>query len=94
MLVAAAVVVSACAIGPGAPVSVVLITLDTARADRLSPYGFGDATMPALDRLARDGVVFDQAATVAPLTLPAHTSLLTGLLPPRHGVRENAERDR
>jgi arylsulfatase A-like enzyme len=46
--------------------------------------------MPTLDRLAREGVVFDQATTVAPLTLPAHTSLLTGLLPPRHGVRDNA----
>jgi glucan phosphoethanolaminetransferase (alkaline phosphatase superfamily) len=90
MLVAAAVLAGACAIAPRTPVGVVLITLDTARADRLSPYGFGDATMPALDRLAREGVVFDQATTVAPLTLPAHTSLLTGLLPPRHSVRENA----
>ena len=89
-LVAAAIVASACSFGPHAPRSVLLITLDTTRADRLPPYGFGDATMPALDRLAREGVVFDQATTVAPLTLPAHTSLLTGLLPPRHGVRENA----
>ena len=89
-LVTAALIVGACAIGPRAPRGVVLITLDTARADRLSPYGFGGAAMPALDRLAGSGVVFDQAATVAPLTLPAHTSLLTGLLPPHHGVRENA----
>jgi choline-sulfatase len=90
LLVAVAVVGSACAIGPRAPVGVVLITLDTTRADRLSPYGFGNARMPALDRLAREGVVFDQATTVAPLTLPAHTSLLTGLLPPHHRVRDNA----
>ena len=75
---------------PREPVGLVLIALDTARADRLSPYGLGDVAMPALERLAREGVVFDQATTVAPLTLPAHTSLLTGLLPPRHGVRENA----
>jgi choline-sulfatase len=72
------------------PVGVVIITLDTTRADRLSIYGLMDASMPALERLAREGVVFDQATTVAPLTLPAHTSLFTGLLPPRHGVRDNA----
>jgi len=72
------------------PIGVVIITLDTTRADRLSIYGLMDASMPALERLAREGVVFDQATTVAPLTLPAHTSLFTGLLPPRHGVRDNA----
>lgn len=73
------------------PVGIVLITLDTTRADRLSPYGLMDAAMPALDRLAREGAVFDQAISVAPLTLPAHTSLLTGLLPPAHGVRDNVD---
>ena len=90
LLLAAATLTYSCAIGPRAPTGVVLITLDTTRADRLSSYGFDDATMPALDRLAREGVVFDQATTVAPLTLPAHTTLLTGLLPPHHGVRENS----
>jgi len=45
--------------------------------------------MPALDRLARESIVFDQAVTVAPVTLPSHASLLTGLYPPRHGVRDN-----
>lgn len=45
--------------------------------------------MPALDRLARESIVFDQAISVGPLTLPAHASLLTGLYPPRHGVRDN-----
>lgn len=73
------------------PVGVVVITLDTTRADRLSPYGFTDVSMPHLERLAREGVVFDQATTVAPLTLTAHTSLFTGLLPPNHGVRDNAD---
>src|SRR5574339_241765 len=76
---------------PLQPANVLLITLDTTRADRLTPYGFMDARMPALERLAREGVVFDQATTVAPLTLPAHCSLFTGLLPPRHGVRDNAD---
>lgn len=70
---------------------VVLITLDTTRADRLTPYGLMDAVMPGLDRLAREGVLFQQAASVAPLTLPAHTSIMTGLLPPRHGVRDNVD---
>jgi choline-sulfatase len=74
------------------PIGVVLITLDTTRADRLSPYGFMDVTMPGLERLAREGVLFHRATSVAPLTLPAHASILTGLLPPRHGVRDNADR--
>ena len=73
------------------PTGVVVITLDTTRADRLSPYGFMNVSLPALERLAREGVVFDAATSVAPLTLPAHTSLFTGLLPPRHGVRDNAD---
>jgi arylsulfatase A-like enzyme len=70
---------------------VVIITLDTTRADRLAAYGFMSGSTPAIDRLARSGVVFEQAMTTAPLTLPAHTSLFTGLLPPRHGVRDNAD---
>lgn len=73
------------------PTGVVVITLDTTRADRLSPYGFMNVSLPALERLAREGVVFDAATSVAPLTLPAHTSLFTGLFPPRHGVRDNAD---
>ena len=71
--------------------AVVLITLDTTRADRLPPYGLMDVATPGLDRLAREGVLFQQALSVAPLTLPAHTSLLTGILPPGHGVRDNAD---
>ncbi len=73
------------------PIGVVLITLDTTRADRLSPYGLMDVSMPHLERLAREGVVFDQASSVAPLTLPAHCSIFTGLFPPAHGVRDNAD---
>ena len=73
------------------PVGVVIITLDTVRADRLSVYGAMDAPVPHLERLAQEGIVFDQATSVAPLTLPAHCSLLTGLFPPSHGVRDNAD---
>ena len=66
-----------------APLGVVIVTLDTTRADRLSAYGYMDAVMPHLDRLAREGIVFDRATSVAPLTLPAHCSLFTGLFPRR-----------
>ena len=75
---------------PDLPRNVVVVTLDTTRADRLSPYGFMDLAMPAFDRLAREGVVFDRATSVAPLTLPAHASVFTGLFPPAHGVHDNA----
>ena len=71
--------------------NVVVLTLDTTRADRLSPYGFADISLPHLERLAREGVLFEQASTTVPLTLPAHASLFTGLLPPEHGVRDNAD---
>src|SRR5262245_56767069 len=75
---------------PGTPRAIVIVTLDTVRADRLPAYGFQSVETPALDRLAREGVVFENASTVAPLTLTAHTSLFTGVYPPRHGVRDNA----
>jgi len=69
--------------------NVVLITLDTTRADHLGCYGNANARTPALDALARRGVLFAQAATPVPLTLPAHASMMTGLYPTFHGVRLN-----
>jgi len=75
--------------GQAADWNVVLITLDTTRADRLGPYGFAGAATANIDQLARDGVVFEQAESAAPLTLPAHTTIFTGRLPPQHGVRDN-----
>ena len=69
--------------------SVVLITLDTTRADHLGCYGGARAETPHLDALARSGVRFEQALSPVPLTLPAHVSLLTGLVPRHHGVRDN-----
>src|SRR5437762_1814885 len=69
--------------------NVVLITLDTTRADRIGAYGFTGIETPNLDRLAREGVLFENATSAAPLTLPAHSSLLTGKLPPQHRVRDN-----
>ena len=74
------------------PSNVILITLDTTRADHLPPYGSTAADMPAIDHLAREGVVFDDAMTAAPLTLPAHSSVLTGRNPTAHGVRDNVDR--
>ena len=74
------------------PVSVLLITLDTTRADRLGCYGADRATTPNLDGLARRGVRFDEAISPAPLTLPSHASLMTGMVPRRHGVRNNGVR--
>ncbi len=70
-------------------VSVLLVTLDTTRADRLGCYGYASAGTPHLDALAARGVRFDRAYTVAPITLPAHTSILTGTTPLYHGVRDN-----
>jgi arylsulfatase A-like enzyme len=74
------------------PTGLVIVTLDTTRADRLPAYGFSGIATPALDGLAARGAVFDEAMSVAPLTLPAHTSLFTGLYPPNHGVRDNTDR--
>ncbi|MGH9173378.1 MAG: sulfatase-like hydrolase/transferase, partial [Vicinamibacterales bacterium] len=71
------------------PPSVLLVSVDTLRADRLGSYGYKAASTPVLDRLAARGLRFAQAATVAPLTLPAHASLLSGTFPTFHGVRDN-----
>lgn len=69
--------------------NLVVITLDTTRADRIGAYGRVNAGTPNLDALAADGVMFDHASTAAPITLPAHASLFTGRFPPQHGVRDN-----
>jgi arylsulfatase A-like enzyme len=71
------------------PLSAVLLTLDTTNRDALGCYGQPLPLTPELDHLARAGLVFDEARSVAPLTLPAHASMLTGLVPLRHGVRDN-----
>jgi arylsulfatase A-like enzyme/Tfp pilus assembly protein PilF len=73
-----------------APPPVILISIDTLRSDHLPPYGYRDIATPAIDQLARDGIVFERAFSHVPLTLPSHTSIFTGLLPAHHGVRDNA----
>jgi arylsulfatase A-like enzyme len=74
-------------LAPGTPV--VLVTIDTLRADHLPAYGYRAVATPHLDALAREGVLFENAWTPSPLTLPAHASLLTGRLPEEHGLRNN-----
>jgi len=73
----------------GGPLHLLLITLDTARADRFSYAGPSPVETPAVDTLAAEGTAFLQAVSPVPVTLPAHVSILTGLLPPAHGVRNN-----
>jgi arylsulfatase A-like enzyme/Tfp pilus assembly protein PilF len=79
---------------PAAPVSkpgldVLLVTLDTTRADRLGCYGYSSAKTRHLDRLAAEGTRFETVIAPAPITLPSHSSILTGLYPFEHGVRNN-----
>ena len=68
---------------------IVFISIDTLRADRLPVYGSTRTKTPQIDRLAADGVVFENAYSHSPQTLPSHTSILTGQLPFEHGVRDN-----
>ena len=88
----------ACADGPEpvAPIpavdrpDILLITIDTLRADRVGAYGDALAATPNLDKLAAGGALFREAHSVTPLTLPSHASILTGLYPVHHGLRDNA----
>ena len=72
---------------PGAPV--ILISIDTLRADHLPAYGYSKVETPNIDALRRDSILFENAYSHCPLTLPSHLSMLTGLLPAEHGVRTN-----
>ncbi|MFT5048974.1 MAG: arylsulfatase A-like enzyme/tetratricopeptide (TPR) repeat protein [Chlamydiales bacterium] len=69
--------------------NLLLVTLDTTRADRLGCYGNGSIKTPTLDRLACEGLVFSDVTAVAPETLPSHASLMTGLYPVHHGAHSN-----
>lgn len=77
------------ACGRPAPRAILLVTFDTTRPDHLGAYGYRLADTPAFDALAQAGARFAAAGSTAPITLPSHTSMLTGLLPPAHGVRDN-----
>jgi len=95
MLVAAAVAAVLIALGyflvsgTGREPNVLLITVDTLRADRLGCYGCADIKTPNMDRLAAEGVRFPLAVCSAPLTTPSHATILTGVYPTRHRIRDN-----
>ncbi|HXW04822.1 MAG TPA: sulfatase-like hydrolase/transferase [Vicinamibacterales bacterium] len=72
--------------------SVLLITVDTLRADRVGAYGYGRARTPVMDSLAARGARFTHAFAPAPITLTSHASLMTGRYPPGHGARHNGMR--
>src|SRR5687768_15297206 len=74
---------------PNAGGPIILISIDTLRADRLSAYGYTKIRTPNIDALAADGVLFENAYAHSPQTLPSHTSMLSGRLPFEHGVRDN-----
>lgn len=92
LVVLAAIIAWAALRGATDHPNLILITLDTTRADRIGAYGWKSARTPELDRLAAGGVRFDSAFTVAPLTLPAHVAIMTGLQPFYSGVRDNCFR--
>jgi arylsulfatase A-like enzyme/Flp pilus assembly protein TadD len=77
---------------PAPGTNVLLITLDTTRADRLGAYGHAGADTPHIDALAAGGARFERAYAHVPLTLPTHASLLTGTFPPEHGIHDNGRR--
>jgi len=88
----AGLLLTGCAGGGLAPADrpdVVLVTLDTMRADRLGSYGYPLARTETLDHLAARGRRFDRAYAVVPLTMPSHASIFTGTYPAHHGVRDN-----
>ncbi len=69
--------------------NILLVTFDTTRADRLGAYGYQHGLTAAFDEFAQRGVIFEQAYAPAPITLPSHATMLTGLYPPEHGLRVN-----
>jgi arylsulfatase A-like enzyme len=89
LALAAAAGLLSCGGSVGDVTRVVLVTLDTTRADRIGCYGAQDAATPNLDRLAREGVLFEQAGSPVACTLPSHTTMFTGLYPPATGVHYN-----
>ena len=102
LLLCAAVGVVGCSVGcggaraPAPPVAppehVIIVTIDTLRADRLGCYGNDHVATPNIDRLAREGATAPEATVPAPITRPSHISIFTGLDPAQHGIRDNISR--
>ena len=80
-----------CRAAPAKPTArnLLLITIDTLRADHVGAYGYARARTATLDGIAANGALFERAYTAAPITLPSHATLLTGRYPPGHGARDN-----
>src|SRR5262245_34024898 len=72
--------------------NLLLVTIDTLRADRVGAYGYKAARTPAIDALAARGARFDAAFSSAPITLTSHATIMTGRYPPGHGARHNGMR--
>ena len=94
-LIGLCVLISASAAASPVPAStplpdIILVTIDTLRADHVGCYGYANGSTPALDALAKDGIRFVQAFTPSPITNTSHASILTGLLPSSHGVTDFA----
>src|SRR5262249_11739968 len=89
LLLLAAAGTAAAAAPPAPPPNLVLVTIDTLRADHLHAYGNAGIETPVSDRLAREGVLLEDAVVQVPQTRPSHASLLTGRLPYEHGIRDN-----
>ena len=69
--------------------NIILFTIDTLRADHLECYGYNRVKTPQINRLASEGILFEHNIVQAPLTLPSHSSILTGTYPLHHGIRDN-----
>lgn len=76
-------------VAPSRTTPVILISIDTLRSDRLPMYGYDKVATPNLDALRADSILYERAYSHCPLTLPSHLSMMTGLLPSGHGVRDN-----
>jgi len=74
---------------PPAPLNVILVSIDTLRADHLGCYGYDDIRTPNIDRFAERSLRFDRCFSAVPITLPSHTTMMTGMYPLRHSVRDN-----
>ena len=89
LLLAGATLAAPAGVAPAAAPNVLLVTIDTLRADHVGAYGYAAGETPTLDRLAREGVRLEDAVVQVPQTRPSHACIMTGRLPYEHGIRDN-----
>jgi arylsulfatase A-like enzyme len=87
----ALLVIAGCGLFESRGPNVLLISVDTLRQDHVGCYGYKIVNTPNIDRLSGEGFTFDDAISSIPLTLPSHSTALTGLYPISHGVRDNTK---